>query len=186
MSIAPVGRCSPRFSSSMSSTPSWPSGPVVIGALLEAATHGVIVDAEVEDLREVGQKVVAIAAASTDEQHLWFWAFEFADRLLLVPHPVVVMNGPAWKANVGVGVIGPGAVGTDGVVAASDQLVVHRGLTGPRQALHQVVPFRHDDGPVSGRAASAHMIVAALHVFADAPRYGVPQLDPGSGVLAAR
>jgi hypothetical protein len=40
---------------------------VIIGALLEAATHGVIVDAEVEYLGEIGQKAVAITAASTDK-----------------------------------------------------------------------------------------------------------------------
>jgi len=41
--------------------------PVVIGALLEAAAHGVIVDAEVEYLGEIRQKAVAITAASTDK-----------------------------------------------------------------------------------------------------------------------
>jgi len=75
---------------------------------LEAATHGVIVDVEVENLCEIGQKVVAIAAAPTDEQHFWFLAFEFADSLFAVPHPVVVMNGPTRKAGVGVGMIRPG------------------------------------------------------------------------------
>jgi hypothetical protein len=39
----------------------------IIGALLETATHGVIVDAEVEDLGEIGKKAVAIAAAATDK-----------------------------------------------------------------------------------------------------------------------
>src|SRR5260370_181895 len=122
--------------------------PVVIGALLEAATHGVVVDEEVEDFGEEGQKVVAIAAAPKDEQPLRLRAFEFADSLLVAPHPIVVMKGPAWKASVGVNVIGPSAVGTDGVVAASDQLVIHRGLSGTRQALHQVVPLRPEDSPV--------------------------------------
>jgi hypothetical protein len=39
----------------------------IIGALSEAATHSVIVDAEIEYLGEIGQKVVAITAASTDK-----------------------------------------------------------------------------------------------------------------------
>ena len=37
----------------------------------------------------------------------------------------------------------PSTVGTDGLVAASDQLLVDRGFTGTRQALHQIVPFSH-------------------------------------------
>src|SRR6266566_6232632 len=58
----------------------------IIGALLEAATHSVIVDTEVEYLGEIGQKAVAITAASTNKQHFWFRAFELADSFLLVPH----------------------------------------------------------------------------------------------------
>jgi hypothetical protein len=88
---------------------------LIIGALFEAATHRVIVDAEVEHLREVGQKAVAITAAPTHEQHVWFRAFEFADSFLLIPHGVVVF---------------PSSVGTDGLVAPFDQLLVDRGLTG--------------------------------------------------------
>src|SRR2546422_5420423 len=101
--MAPAGFSSLRFSVSISSTPSLAKRPVVIGALLEAATHGVIIDAEVEYLREVGQKAVAIAAASTDKQHFWFRAFEFADSLLLIPHEGVVTNGPTWETGVRVG-----------------------------------------------------------------------------------
>jgi len=109
-----------------------PEIPVISGALLEAATHGVIVDAEVEDLGEIGQKVVAITAAPTDEQHFWFRALEFADSLLAVPHPVVVMNGPTREAGVGVGMIGLGMVGADRLVAAPDQILVNRGFTSTR------------------------------------------------------
>jgi hypothetical protein len=36
------------------------------------------------------------------------------------------------EAGVGIGVVGPGTVGTYGLVAASDQLVVHRGLPDTR------------------------------------------------------
>ena len=59
-------------------------------------------------------------------------AFEFADSFLLVPHRVVVMNGPTWETGVRVGMGGPSTVGTDGLVAASDQLLVDRGFTGTR------------------------------------------------------
>jgi len=51
--------------------------------------------------------VVEITAAPTDEQHFRVLAFEFANSLLPVPHPVVVTNGPTWEAGIGVGMIGP-------------------------------------------------------------------------------
>jgi hypothetical protein len=47
-----------------------PEFPIISGALLEAATPGVIVDAEVEDLGEMGQKAVGVAAALTEKQQL--------------------------------------------------------------------------------------------------------------------
>ena len=47
-----------------------------------------------------------------------------------------VMNGPTWETGVAVGMVGPSTVGTDGVVAAPDQLLVDRGSTGTGQALH--------------------------------------------------
>jgi len=50
---------------------------------LESATHGVIVDAEVEHLGEIGRKVITITAAPTDEQPFWFRAFKFADSLMV-------------------------------------------------------------------------------------------------------
>src|SRR5919199_2887676 len=105
---------------------------VVIGSLLETATHRVIVDAEVEYLGEVAQKAIAIPAASTDEQHFWFRAFEFADSSFLVPHGVVVMTGPTSEPGIRVGVVLPGTVGTDGRVPASDQFLVDRRFTGSR------------------------------------------------------
>jgi hypothetical protein len=83
-----------------------------------------------ECLSEVGQKAVAIAAAPTDKQHFWFRAF--ADSLLLVPHEGVVTDGPTWETGVRVAMVGRGTVGTDGLVAASDQLLVDRGFTGAR------------------------------------------------------
>jgi hypothetical protein len=80
----------------MSSTPP-AQGPVVRGARLEASPHGVIVDAEVEDLREVGQELVAVAAAAAHEQHVLLAAFELADGLLPVPHPCVEPDGPPGR-----------------------------------------------------------------------------------------
>jgi hypothetical protein len=103
----------------------------IIGALSEASTHCVIVDAQVEYLGEIGQKAVAIAAASTDKQHFWFRAFEFADSSLLVPQAE-----PTSEPGVRIGMVGPGTVGTNSLVATSDQLLVDRGFTGTRQALH--------------------------------------------------
>jgi hypothetical protein len=106
--------------------------PVISGARVEAATHSVIVDAEVKNLCEMGQKVVSITAAPTDEQDFWFRAFEFADSLFAVPHPVIVMNGPTRKAGVGVGIVRPDAVGANRLVPAPDQFLVDRGFAGTR------------------------------------------------------
>ena len=60
------------------------------------------------------------------------------------------MNGPTGEAGVGVGMKGPGPVGADRRVAASDQLLVDLGLSRPGQSLHQVVLLRHRVGPMSG------------------------------------
>jgi hypothetical protein len=96
---------------------------------LEATTHGVVVDTEIEYLGEITQKAVAITAASTNKQHFWFRAFEFADSFLLVPHRV---NGPTWETGVRARMDLPSTVGTDGLIATSDQLLVDRGFTGTR------------------------------------------------------
>jgi hypothetical protein len=81
-------------------------GPVVLGTRLEAIAHRVIVDAEVEDPGEVGQEQVAIAAAATDEQHVWS-GFSRSLRAVCRSHmkvscatgpPGRPVSGSAWKA----------------------------------------------------------------------------------------
>ena len=123
-SIAPAGFSPLRLSAEHELELLGLLAKVVVGALSEAATHRVIVDAEVEDLGEIGQKAVAIAAASTDEQHVWFRAFELAESLLLVPR--VVERGIGVRSEL------PRTVGADRLVATSDQLFVDRGFTGTR------------------------------------------------------
>src|SRR4029079_8118087 len=87
-----------------------PLAKVIIGALVEPAAHGVIVDPEVEDLREIRKKVVAITAASADEQHLRLRAFELTNRPLPVPL--------TFETGVGLSAALPCAIRTDRPVAA--------------------------------------------------------------------
>jgi hypothetical protein len=150
----------------------------IVGALFEAATHGLVVDAEVEHLREVGQKAVAITAASTDEQHVWFRAFELPDSFLVIPHRAVVTTGPTCETGFRVGTKFPSTVGADGLVAAADQLLVDRGFAGTGQPLHQVVPLSHPSPatfPDRSRCAREH-----------SPRQQVDPLGRVAGLEKAR
>lgn len=82
--------------------------------------------------RPVWQEVIAVTATPTDEQPVWFQALELADSLRLVPHMVVVMSGPTRETGDRIGEVFPAAIGTDGLIAASDELLVDRGLPGTR------------------------------------------------------